>query len=56
MVIVKKKEFNESMLDFLCCPICHGDFTYDKIQSKLVCVSCKQDFVIKDSIPILIPK
>ena len=50
----KTNKFNENMLDFLCCPKCHSDFNYDKKESKLICIKCKKEFCIKDSIPILL--
>lgn len=52
--MVKRNKFDESMLDFLCCPVCHGDFKYKEKESVLICSKCKKEFVVKDNIPILL--
>lgn len=48
------KKFDVSMLDFLCCPICHNDLEFKEKKSVLVCVKCKKEFIVKDNIPILL--
>ena len=47
-------KFNEDMLDFLCCPICHGEFEYKQKESVLICSKCKKEFIVKENIPILL--
>lgn len=47
-------KFDVSMLDFLCCPVCHGEFNYNENESILICIKCRKEFVVKDNIPILL--
>ncbi len=47
-------KFDMSMLDFLCCPICHKEFEYKQKESVLVCSKCRKEFIVKDNIPILL--
>lgn len=54
MVQKKKNKFDESMLDFICCPKCQSDLNYDEKTSILICVKCKYEYIVKNGIPILL--
>ena len=44
---------SKELLSVLACPVCKGDLKL--VGSKLVCKSCKEVYLIKDGIPILLP-
>ncbi len=44
----------EELLQFLACPRCHGDLTYDEKEDVLICPRCKLEFPIEDGIPVLL--
>ena len=44
----------KELLDILCCPKCKGDLEYKSEQNKLICKNCKQQYDVKDDIPIML--
>ncbi len=45
---------SKELLRVLACPKCKGDLI--EKNNKLVCKDCKEEYEIRDGIPILIPK
>ncbi len=43
----------KELLKILACPVCKGDLKLEK--NKLICLSCKKEYEIKEGIPILLP-
>ncbi|HEX9614269.1 MAG TPA: Trm112 family protein [Bacteroidota bacterium] len=43
------------LLRILCCPKCRADVRYDPSSETLTCVSCGQQYPVKDGIPIMLP-
>jgi len=49
----KKELVSKELLKILACPVCKGDL---KLKGKkLTCKSCKEEYLVKDGIPILLP-
>lgn len=52
-----------SLLELLCCPVCHGDLTLtarrsegdEVLEGTLRCAKCGVDYPISDGIPDLLP-
>lgn len=44
---------DKKLKSIIICPLCHSAFNETK--DKLTCKKCKQEFKIKDEIPILVP-
>ena len=49
----RKKLISDELMAILACPVCKGDL--EKKPKKLVCKKCKEDYPIKEGIPILLP-
>ena len=43
---------NSSLTYLICCPKCQKDLTAEN--SKLICLKCKKEYIIKDDIPVLL--
>ena len=43
---------DKELLDILACPKCKGDIRLEG-EDKLVCDTCKKDYPIKESIPVM---
>jgi hypothetical protein len=50
----KKDILDPELLKILACPVCKSDVKLKG--NKLVCVKCKEEYPIKDGIPIMLPK
>ncbi len=46
------KRMDKDLFSMLCCPYCKGSLRGEK--EKLICISCKKEFKVKQNIPILI--
>ncbi|MBD3312623.1 Trm112 family protein [archaeon] len=44
---------SKGLLKILACPVCKGDLVLKS--KKLVCKKCKEEYPIKDGVPILLP-
>ena len=51
-----KDPIPKELFDILACPMCKADLKYNKDKTKLICAKCKEDYEIKEGIPILLPK
>jgi uncharacterized protein YbaR (Trm112 family) len=45
---------DERILQILVCPKCKGDLEYDREKSRLICLSCKLAYPVKDDIPVML--
>jgi len=45
---------DKSLLQIIVCPACEGDV--EEKEDKLICLSCKRRYPIKEGIPVLIEK
>lgn len=52
-LVPRKKVISDELMKILACPVCKGSLV--KKPKKLVCNKCKEDYPIKDGIPILLP-
>ncbi|MFH1210846.1 MAG: Trm112 family protein [archaeon] len=50
-----KDPLSEELFRILACPVCKADLKYGKEKKTLVCTKCKQEYEIRDGIPILLP-
>ena len=50
----KKKIFQESLLDFIVCPLTNGKLIYDKKNNLLISNKASLAYPIKEGIPILL--
>ena len=47
---------NKELLEILRCPDCKSELEFKAEENKLICKSCKNEFDVKDGIPIMLPK
>lgn len=45
---------DQTLLEILVCPKCHGDLEYREAESCLICHSCALRYAIRDDIPIML--
>lgn len=50
------KELPEELFRILACPTCKADLEYGKEKKSLKCKKCRQEYDIREGIPILLPK
>ena len=50
-----KEPISKELFDILACPMCKADLKYGKNKASLICTKCKNNYPIKDGIPILLP-
>lgn len=51
-----KDPIPEELFKILACPTCKADLKYGKEKKTLVCTKCKEEYEIRDGVPILLPK
>lgn len=44
----------KELLEILACPKCKGDLEYKEEENRLLCLSCKLKYPIRDDIPIML--
>lgn len=47
------KEYDK-LLEILCCPYCRSELAYNKDSESLICLKCKEIFMIIDGIPVML--
>lgn len=46
---------DKKLLDIICCPLCQSNLELVS-EDTLVCSKCKKEYVVKNDIPILLPR
>ena len=54
--VPKKDPLPKELFEVLACPMCKSDLEYNPGKTGLVCVKCKENYPIKNGIPVLLPK
>ena len=52
----KKEPLSKELYRILACPECKGDVKYNKAKTTLLCGKCRENYAIKDGIPVMLPK
>jgi hypothetical protein len=52
-LVPRKKIISDDLMKILACPVCKASL--EKKPKKLVCKKCKEEYPIKEGIPILLP-
>lgn len=48
-------KMDKKLLDIICCPLCQSNLELVS-EDTLVCSKCKKEYVVKNDIPILLPR
>ena len=45
---------DQSLIDLLICPACHGDIVYKDRRKLIICTRCELQYPVRDNIPVML--
>jgi uncharacterized protein YbaR (Trm112 family) len=45
---------DQSLIDLLICPACHGEIVYKDRRKVIICTQCELHYPVRDNVPVML--